>query len=449
MSHFRKIWGVSHFAVPVRQPVGVVIAGRTRRRPLVRRARTASLVIITAGCIVLPVAPLPARAGGSIQSEQDSVVAANYQGPMQIARFAVSQFQADVQRDGDAVAADQSTQAGADAIAAAAAARLSGDQSTLAADVAALRAANQQLALDRAQLELIAVGMYTGSLTNPQPASVQELQADQQQVIDADEIGLVAHQVEDHVRTDLNTSDRDGRAQVAAANQVTADQRTQIVEARIAQAAGARTATDAATLSADEGRLGQANYRLSSVQAELDRALAAVVGPGTSGLSILGGSALSAAQLAGWFESQGFVDYTSASISDLAAWYVQAGAAEGVRGDVAFAQAVLETAGFSSPDAIQLSNFAGIGHCDSCSSGWSFPGPYDGVIGHVELLRIFAAGSTSGAYPSMVPSQEISAACCSTVESLTGVWATDPTYGQQILDIYSQMLSYALANPAQ
>lgn len=397
---------------------------------------------------VLLVAPRPARADASIQSQQDQVVAANYQGPMQIARFAVSQFQADVTHDRGAVAADQSTQNRADAIAAAAAARLSGDQAKLAAAVSALQAAQAQLVLDRSQLQLIAVGMYTGSLTNPQPASVQELQADQQQVIDADEVGLVAHQVEDHVRTDLNTSDRDGRAQVAAANQVASDQQTQVVEARIAQSAGARTSTDAATLSADESRLGQAQYHLSSVQAELDRALTAVTGPGTSGLSILGGSALSGAQLAGWFQAQGFVDYTSASIEDLAAWYVQTGAAEGVRGDVAFAQAVLETAGFSSPDAIQLSNFAGIGHCDTCSSGWSFPGPYDGVIGHVELLRIFAAGSVSGAYPPMVPSHEISAGCCSTFESLTGVWATDPTYGQQILDIYSQMLSYALANPA-
>lgn len=375
-------------------------------------------------------------------------MAANFQTPLQIARFAVSQFQSDVQRDSGAVASDQATQASADAIAAAAAARLSGDQAKSNAAIAALQAARTQLALDRSQLQLIAIGMYTGSLTNPQPASVQQLEADQQQVIDADEVALVARQVEDHVRTDLSTTDRDGRTEVAAANQVTSDQRTQVVEARIANAAGARTSTDAAILSADESRLGQANYHLSSVQAELDSALRAVDGPGTGGLSVLGGSALSASQLAGWFQSQGFVDYTSASVSDLATWYIEAGRAEGVRGDVAFAQAVLETAGFSSPDAIQLSNFAGIGHCDTCSSGWSFPGPYDGVIGHVELLRIFAAGSTTGALPSMVPSQEVSARCCSTVESLTGVWATDPTYGQQILDIYSQMLSYALANPA-
>jgi hypothetical protein len=400
------------------------------------------------GAVVLPIGPAPARADGSIQGQQDRVVAANFQSPLEVARFAVSQFQAEVQRAGDAVASDRSTQAGADALAAAAAARLSGDQAKLASTIATLRAANEQLALDRSQLQLIAVGMYTGSLTNPQPASVQELQTEQQQVIDADEVGLVARQVENHVRSDLNATARDERAQVAAANQVDSDQRTEVTEAEIAQAARARTSTDAAVLSADESRLGHANYQLFSVQSRLDRALAAVAGPATSGLSILGGSALSAPQLAGWFQSQGFADYTSAPIGDLAAWYIQAGANEGIRGDVAFAQAVLETAGFSSPDAIQLSNFAGIGHCDSCSSGWSFPGPYYGVIGHVELLRIFAAGSVSGAYPSMVPSHEISARCCSTVESLTGVWATDPTYGQQILEIYSQMLSYALANPA-
>ena len=424
------------------------MAGRTRRRSLVRRARTAGIALAATSAVALSATPVPARADASIQSQQDSVISANFQNPLQVARFAVNQFQANVDRDSAAVASDQATQASADAIAAAAAARLSGDQAKLTAAIAALQAAQAQLALDHAQLQLIAIGMYTGSLTNPQPASIQELQADQNQVIDADEVSVVARQVEDHVRADLNTSNRDERARTEAANQVTSDQRTQVVEARIAQTAGARTSTDAATLSADESRLGQADYRLHSVQAELDSALRAVNGPGTGGLSIMGGSALSAAQLAGWFESEGFVNYTSASIDDLARWYIQVGRGEGVRGDVAFAQAVLETAGFSSPDAIQYSNFAGIGHCDSCSSGWSFPGPNAGVIGHVELLRIFAAGSMTGAYPSMVPSQEMSAGCCSTVESLTGVWASDPTYGQQILEIYSQMLSYALNNPA-
>jgi hypothetical protein len=171
-------------------------------------------------------------------------------------------------------------------------------------------------------------------------------------------------------------------------------------------------------------------------------------------LSLLGGAALTADQLVGWFNSQGFADLTSAPVTDLARWYIQAGAQEGIRGDVAFAQAVLETGGFSSPDAVGLSNFAGIGHCDSCATGWGFPSPQAGVIGQVQLLRIFAdAGATPAGAPAPVladltPARQGRAGCCSTVEALTGVWATDPGYAQQILEIYGQVLSSALAAPA-
>jgi len=178
----------------------------------------------------------------------------------------------------------------------------------------------------------------------------------------------------------------------------------------------------------------------------------AAVPPGQ--VSILGGAALTTTQLVGWFNSRGYVDFTSAPIEQLAAWYMRDGAEVGVRGDVAFAQAVLETGGFGSPDAVSLSNFAGIGHCDTCASGWTFPSPEGGVLGQVQLLRIFAdshpppQGAPAPVLPSLTPAKEISAGCCSTVESLTGVWATDPTYGQQILAIYGDMLGYALSNPA-
>ena len=173
------------------------------------------------------------------------------------------------------------------------------------------------------------------------------------------------------------------------------------------------------------------------------------VAPGQ--LSVLGGSALDGAQLAGWFDAQGYEDLTSASIGQLASWYIQYGAEEGVRGDLAFAQAVLETGGFSSPDATDLSNFAGIGHCDTCDSGWAFPSPQGGVLGQIQLLRIFAdsgpgpVGAPGPVLGALAAGKEMSAGCCSTIESLTGVWATDPAYGQQVLDIYAQMLSYVLA----
>src|SRR6202011_2608818 len=87
--------------------------------------------------------------------------------------------------------------------------------------------------------------------------------------------------------------------------------------------------------------------------------------------TILSPSALTAAELADWFASTGKVVATTVPIPDLAAAYVNAGQAEGVRGDIAFAQSILETGYFSFPAGGQLTgadnNFAGIGACDSCT----------------------------------------------------------------------------------
>ncbi|HET6964182.1 MAG TPA: glucosaminidase domain-containing protein [Acidimicrobiales bacterium] len=435
--------------------------GRRRRPARLRRARLAAPILTAMAVVGTAVPPYPAGAAtpraldaSTIRAEQDNLIAADHQGPLSLARFVVAEFTSDVAHDNGAVAADRSAQAAATARADAARARLSSDRTVLAGAVAARTEADQTLAGDRARLRVIALGMYTGALTNPQPTTLHELEAEQTKIIDAAEAQVVAGVVVGHLHADLITADRDARAQDAAARQVASDETTASQETAAAAAAAARTAVDEQALQADRSRLAGANQSLDAAEAQLTAALQSVAGPSVppGQLSILGGSALTAAQLAGWFDSQGYVDLTSAPISQLAGWYIQAGADEGVRGDVAFAQAVLETGGFSSPDAVGLSNFAGIGHCDTCAAGWGFPSPQGGVLAQVQLLRIFAdagpgpSAAPAPVIPDLIPTRQMSAGCCSTVESLTGVWATDPGYGQQILDIYGQMLSYALSS---
>jgi hypothetical protein len=392
----------------------------------------------------------------SIRSEQQAVVEANHRQPMNAARSAVSQFGADVAGASAAVDHDQAAQAEAEATAAAAAARLGGDRAALDRAISDVAAAGLRLAGDRAQLRVIAIGMYTGALTNPQPASLQQLEAEQQQVIDSAEVGVVAQQVTAHVRSDLTTLTADTHRRDAAGIQVGTDRTTQASADADAQAAAARTRTDAARLAGYQQNLAQADRQLGAAEADLTAALDALTGPvppAPGQLSLLGGAALDAGQMVSWYDFEGYVDLTSAPIDQLAAWYLQAGREEGIRGDVAFAQAVLETGGFSSPDAVNLNNYAGIGHCDTCSAGWPFPSPQGGVVGQVQLLRIFAdagpapAGAPAPVRPELTPGREPSAGCCASVESLTGVWATDPTYGQQILGIYGSMLGFALSPP--
>ncbi len=63
--------------------------------------------------------------------------------------------------------------------------------------------------------------------------------------------------------------------------------------------------------------------------------------------------------------------------------------AEGVRGDVAFAQAMVETGAFTSP-LTRHNNFAGIGACDSCPTGFDFDSPQLGVRAQMQLLHAYA-----------------------------------------------------------
>ena len=83
------------------------------------------------------------------------------------------------------------------------------------------------------------------------------------------------------------------------------------------------------------------------------------------------------------------------------------GDAEGVAGDVAFAQAVLETGSFG--HALD-NNYSGIGACDSCTSEIAFPTPLDGVRAQIQLLKSYAdPSSTRGGARQTRPSRRCSA----------------------------------------
>ena len=226
----------------------------------------------------------------------------------------------------------------------------------------------------------------------------------------------------------------------------------------LAAAAAALVPPAMAELTAASRQLNDNQRHLASVRAELAAAVKALAGPSSTvaGVSVLGPSALDAGQLTAWYNSQGFGDLTSTNITQLAAWYIQAGTlGRGTGRHHVFAPAMLWTGGFSSPDAVNQNNYAGIGHCDTCSAGWAFPSAHAGVIGGCQLLRIFAdagdppPGAPQPALPALTPANQGRSGCCQTWESLTGVWASDPTYGVQILSIYAQMVSSAVDQDKQ
>ena len=164
--------------------------------------------------------------------------------------------------------------------------------------------------------------------------------------------------------------------------------------------------------------------------------------------ALIGLPRLSAEDLASWFEQSPYRQGVTTPIADLARWFIDEGAAEGIRGDVAFAQAVLETGGFTNNDSVRSNNYAGIGHCDSCPTGWVFPSPEMGVRAQIQLLKSYAVARPEYAHDLVDRRLRGPAGCCRSWNDLTTVWATDPGYGPKVMLLYSLMVDHALSRRA-
>lgn len=195
------------------------------------------------------------------------------------------------------------------------------------------------------------------------------------------------------------------------------------------------------------------------LQAAIDRESEAISRLG--GVPVMGPSVLNGAELAAYFRSTGQRARLmgTTTIEELAEMYVSEGAAENVRGDLAFAQAILETGSFGNAAD---NNFAGIGACDSCSSQYLFPTPRDGVRAQIQLLRNYAdplsraSQLTNPLDATLHGTDPVRAAY--TFDSFSfkgraplwnvmgaGNWATDPLYAGKILNIYARMLAFKTA----
>jgi hypothetical protein len=209
-----------------------------------------------------------------------------------------------------------------------------------------------------------------------------------------------------------------------------------------------------------EQSLAVANKRLSDVRAKIStyRSLLATSLGGihdfetaaTSATSpILGPSRLTAKQMADYIVVMGYHPNITVPIQDLAQIYLNEGLKTGVRGDVAFAQSILETGGFAHPgSAATNNNFAGIGWCDSCKHGFNFPNATIGVRAQMQLLRTYVDPrfpEASYTDPVLLPGT-LTLGFRGRVQTwwdLWGTWATAALYGQRVYDIYERMVAFA------
>jgi len=174
----------------------------------------------------------------------------------------------------------------------------------------------------------------------------------------------------------------------------------------------------------------------------------------TGTVPIMGASQLNAPQLVQWFASRSPGGYrATVDVGTLATLFLQEGASEGVRGDIAFLQAIVETGWFRFNGSVPPghNNFAGIGATDSGGAPAAFPDARTGVRAQIQHLRAYADPSATSC---TVP--PLSAPCVDprfhlvspkgkapTWNSLgNGNWATSSTYASTILNLYAGLLQY-------
>ncbi|MGN6694160.1 MAG: DUF4214 domain-containing protein [Aquihabitans sp.] len=184
----------------------------------------------------------------------------------------------------------------------------------------------------------------------------------------------------------------------------------------------------------------------------------AVVADGASAATttpVMARNRVTASQLAGWFRSKGKTSKATVSIDVLASYYIDEGNDEGVAGDLAFAQSIVETGyfNFSSRVLPSYNNFSGLGAVDGGTGAATFSTAQMGVRAQIQHLRAYADPTVTTAklaHPMIDPRFSLVApkGKAPTWEQFgNGIWATDPGYAAKVINIYDQILAYA-GNPA-
>ncbi|WP_223594216.1 N-acetylmuramoyl-L-alanine amidase [Neobacillus bataviensis] len=164
-----------------------------------------------------------------------------------------------------------------------------------------------------------------------------------------------------------------------------------------------------------------------------------------TGYSILGPTYLSPEHL------NLFVKTVNPNAIEIGKYYLTFGEYYGIRGDIAFAQALHETDFFRFTGVVQpdQNNFAGIGATGPSNPGATFKTQEEGVLAH--LQHLFAYASTEplpNQYPLVDPRFNlVTRGSAPTWTSLNGKWAVPgTTYGQSILELYKRMVNFAKLN---
>jgi N-acetylmuramoyl-L-alanine amidase len=136
---------------------------------------------------------------------------------------------------------------------------------------------------------------------------------------------------------------------------------------------------------------------------------------------------------------------------ELGSFYLTFGEYYGIRGDVAFAQALHETGYFRFSGTVkpEQNNFAGIGALGGDHRGARFESPEEGVLAQLQHLYAYA---TADPLPNQFPLVDprfhlVDRGSAHVWTDLNGKWAVPgKSYGQSILNLYKKMIEFAVSH---
>ena len=201
---------------------------------------------------------------------------------------------------------------------------------------------------------------------------------------------------------------------------------------------------------AAKGEMGGIKARIDALlhpKAEQQQRHEKVLPIDLSNEDILGGPMATEAQCVNYLLKINPAPNISVTPEELVSYYYEEATREGVRPDVAFAQALHETGNFSYGGTVtpDQNNYCGLGTTSEYVQGGYFPSAQIGVRAHIQHLLAYATTRT--------PSEEIVDPRYTMVRDiygsmtlphwldLNGRWAVPGTYyGQRIMDIFQQIL---------
>lgn len=180
--------------------------------------------------------------------------------------------------------------------------------------------------------------------------------------------------------------------------------------------------------------------------------------PSTNGsVPIMGAARLSAPHLVAWFNGRqprpSGAYAATVPLEALAAYFVEEGTVEGVTGDVAFMQSIVETGWFRFGGTIPpgFNNFAGIGATDTNPNPATFPDARTGVRAQIQHLRAYADPTASACTmpplhnPCVDPRFDLvvpKGKAPTWNQMGNGNWASASTYAGSILSLYDEARTF-------